>query len=145
MLKRYRKEFQVDWECAISELTALGISFSDDYLSALRKTIAKEFSDEKKHSPIRQADFDLYHGIESESDDFFAYIAGYTPGGAPFGITWEEMEESERRGEHVDFGPDSPNTGYDGKKKPSVEEEVDFDSEKLDEPRTIKSSVPRRP
>ncbi|MDP6356267.1 MAG: hypothetical protein QF473_14245 [Planctomycetota bacterium] len=27
-----------------------------------------------------------------ESDDYFAYIVGYTPGGAPFGITWEEVE-----------------------------------------------------
>jgi len=25
-----------------------------------------------------------------ESDDYFAYIAGYTSGGAPYGITWEE-------------------------------------------------------
>lgn len=27
-----------------------------------------------------------------EQDDYFAYIAGYTTGGAPYGITWEEME-----------------------------------------------------
>jgi hypothetical protein len=27
-----------------------------------------------------------------ESDYYFAFIAGYTPGGAPYGITWEEME-----------------------------------------------------
>lgn len=25
-----------------------------------------------------------------DSDDTFAYIAGYTEGGAPYGITWEE-------------------------------------------------------
>ena len=24
-------------------------------------------------------------------DDTFAYIAGYTPGGFPFGVTWEEV------------------------------------------------------
>ena len=35
--------------------------------------------------------------IEPESDYHFAYIAGYTPGGAPYGITWEEQEEIERR------------------------------------------------
>jgi hypothetical protein len=27
----------------------------------------------------------------SDSDDTFYYIAGYTPGGAPYGVTWEEM------------------------------------------------------
>lgn len=32
-----------------------------------------------------------------ESDDTFAFIVGYTSGGAPYGITWEEMEEIERR------------------------------------------------
>ena len=35
--------------------------------------------------------------LESESDEHFAYIAGYTSGGAPYGITWEEQEEIERR------------------------------------------------
>ena len=32
----------------------------------------------------------------SESDDTFAFIAGYTSGGAPYGVTWEEMEEIEQ-------------------------------------------------
>jgi hypothetical protein len=35
--------------------------------------------------------------IEPESDEHFAYIAGYTSGGAPYGITWEEQEENEHR------------------------------------------------
>ena len=35
--------------------------------------------------------------MEPESDCHFAYIAGYTSGGAPYGITWEEQEEIERR------------------------------------------------
>jgi len=35
--------------------------------------------------------------LEPENDDHFAYIAGYTSGGAPYGITWEEQEEIERR------------------------------------------------
>jgi hypothetical protein len=35
--------------------------------------------------------------LEPESDDQFAYIAGYTSGGSTYGITWEEQEEIERR------------------------------------------------
>jgi len=27
----------------------------------------------------------------SDSDETFYFIAGYTSGGAPFGVTWEEM------------------------------------------------------
>jgi len=29
--------------------------------------------------------------IEDESDSTFAFIAGYTPGGFPYGTTWEEL------------------------------------------------------
>lgn len=32
-----------------------------------------------------------------ESDDTFAFIAGYTSGGFAYGITWEEMEAIEQR------------------------------------------------
>lgn len=28
-----------------------------------------------------------------EQDEYFYFIAGYTPGGAPYGITWEEAAE----------------------------------------------------
>lgn len=31
--------------------------------------------------------------VEPNSDDQFAFIAGFTEGGAPFGVTWEELAE----------------------------------------------------
>lgn len=31
-----------------------------------------------------------------EQDENFAFIAGYTSGGAPYGITWEEWEQMEK-------------------------------------------------
>lgn len=99
VLKRYRKYFEVDWECAIAELKELGVVFDDDYLARLRETISREFQNEKKQIPISRREFDLYRGIEPDSDENFAYIAGYTPAGFPYGTTWEEMEELES-GEH---------------------------------------------
>ena len=33
--------------------------------------------------------------IDLDSDEHYAYIAGYTAGGAPYGVTWEEMETAE--------------------------------------------------
>lgn len=30
---------------------------------------------------------------EIESDEYYYYIVGYTSGGAPYGITWEEAYE----------------------------------------------------
>ena len=31
-----------------------------------------------------------------ESNEYFAMIIGYTSGGAPYGVTWEEYEEMEQ-------------------------------------------------
>ena len=95
MLKRYRKFSGVDWECAIAELTAIGVEFDVLYLSELQESFARDFSQKKKHTPITQWEFDRYHGLEPASDEIFAYIAAYTAGGLPFGVTWEEMEQQE--------------------------------------------------
>lgn len=35
-----------------------------------------------------QKDILVFH---EDQDETFYYIAGYTSGGAPYGITWEEM------------------------------------------------------
>lgn len=34
---------------------------------------------------------------DSDSDENFAFIAGYTAGGAPYGVSWEELEKIETR------------------------------------------------
>ena len=34
---------------------------------------------------------DTYEDLYSDMDGTFAFIAGYTPGGAPYGVTWEEV------------------------------------------------------
>lgn len=48
-----------------------------------------------KNQPISKTESDIYNGITIESDAHFAYIAGYTPGGASYGISREEMKEIE--------------------------------------------------
>ena len=35
------------------------------------------------------------YGNEFGYDDAFAFIAGFTDGGAPYGISWEEIEKAE--------------------------------------------------
>jgi hypothetical protein len=44
-----------------------------------------------KKKPKKQAPDHL----TPDSDEHFAYIAGYTEGGVPYGVTWEEMEAAE--------------------------------------------------
>ena len=67
----------------------LGIEVSDQYISQLKvaeenirkqNIIRKRLKEEKRLQ-------DLY----PDSDGTYYYIAGYTSGGAPFGVTWEEM------------------------------------------------------
>jgi hypothetical protein len=93
MLKRYRKAFGVDWECAITEIKELGVMLDDLYLARLRETISRDFKDEKKHMPICRSEFDMHRGFMPECDENFAYIAGYTSGGVPYGVTWEEINK----------------------------------------------------
>jgi hypothetical protein len=107
MIKRYRKTFHVNWECAIEELRELGIERDAEYLSELEKTIANQFQDEKKHDPISRWEFDEYRGIEPMSDEYFAYIAGYTSGGFPYGLTWEQWEALEAAEREEDPKEDS--------------------------------------
>ena len=43
-----------------------------------------------KHKNQKVAE-DIYTQMFSDMDDTFAFIAGYTPGSAPYGVTWEQV------------------------------------------------------
>lgn len=45
-----------------------------------------------KHGKIKKTFIDAFS--KPESDDIFAFIAGYTEGGFPYGITWDELQSS---------------------------------------------------
>ncbi len=89
LVRGYRKRYGVTLLCAAEELKMLGIEVSDQYISQLKvaeenirkqNIIRKRLKEEKRLQ-------DLY----PDSDGTYYYIAGYTSGGAPFGVTWEEM------------------------------------------------------
>jgi len=44
----------------------------------------------------------------ADSDDTFAYIVGYTSGGAPYGARWEEFGEEPPWVDEADFGKFTP-------------------------------------
>lgn len=91
MVKGYSKRFAVDLLCAIVELRMLGVSISKEREVEIRKTLqAREAS--IKHKKRVAAENEFYETYP-DFDDNFAYIASYTPGGAPYGVTWEEIDE----------------------------------------------------
>ncbi|WP_205520044.1 hypothetical protein [Virgibacillus doumboii] len=86
LVKGYSKHFGVDKLCAVKELEILGYPIKPSYKKQLQESIH-----------LNQRNVGLQHNEteDEESNETFAYIAGYTPGGAPYGITWEELDENE--------------------------------------------------
>ncbi|MCM3767746.1 hypothetical protein [Neobacillus niacini] len=87
LAKGYSKWFGVDLLCAITELEMLGYQFKQSYKEQVKHSCkAKQKQTDKRKLENAQMEEDF-------SDEMFYFIAGYTEGGAPFGITWGEMEE----------------------------------------------------
>ena len=66
------------------------------YSERVKEKGAAETVEEKKEKPVvktarkRRKKFETLTE-EIEQNETFYYIAGYTSGGAPYGVTWEEM------------------------------------------------------
>ena len=91
IVRAYRKKFGVDTVCAVCELQEVGYEFKpgnvDNLLNAEAARIAA--------IQWKKTEKRLGEGMSAECNDWqnnmFYYIAGYTSGGAPYGVTWEEM------------------------------------------------------
>ncbi len=89
MLRGYKNHFGVDWLCAIIELQMLGVNLDPSYVANLKQSLENQTKSRKRKKEDRTVD-----ASNSYSNETFAYIAGYTPAGVPYGITWEEMNSS---------------------------------------------------
>ena len=85
LIEDYIQRFGVDLLCAVVELRMLGVAISEDYEHQLRQN--EEYQRRSKKKGGKQIEEDFLDGF---SDENFAYIAGYTSGGVPFGLTHEE-------------------------------------------------------
>ncbi|HBV97645.1 MAG: hypothetical protein JL50_03620 [Peptococcaceae bacterium BICA1-7] len=89
IVRGYAKHFAVDLLCAVKELELLGYQISAQYIEQLKNSIEDRIRQRKEPKRINR---DKEIAMLFESDDQFFYIAGYTLGGAPYGVTWEEMK-----------------------------------------------------
>ena len=90
VIKGYCKWFAVDPLCALKELRILGMTISEEKEIEIRKTAEK-----KALARRRQKDDAVEKEQEAlciESDDTFAFIAGYTPNGVAYGILWDDPD-----------------------------------------------------
>ena len=97
IIKAYRKKFAVDRMKAVEELQMLGVSLTKEQIDR-EKAAVKAYQDIQRAKKAKrkrfreqkrmQKDIPVFH---EDQDETFYYIAGYTSGGVPYGVTWEEM------------------------------------------------------
>jgi len=97
IIKAYRKKFAVDRMKAVEELQLLGVSLTKEQIDREKEAVrayqeaqrAKKAKRRRKREQERMQKEGLL--FLEDQDDTFYYIAGYTSGGSPYGVTWEEM------------------------------------------------------
>jgi len=88
IVRAYRKRFHLDVTCALRDLEAIG-ALSPEKLAATKA--GEEIRLRQKREEREKKKDQAFRDQFSDSDDTFFFIAGYTPGGAPYGVTWEEI------------------------------------------------------
>lgn len=91
IIKAYSKVFGLNLINALKELNLVGAQISNQEREYTKELIKKRKQEKERKKEKRRNAKELYE--YEDYDDTFAFIAGYTEGGAPFGITYEEMEE----------------------------------------------------
>ncbi len=84
----YREKFKVDTTTALNDLGEIG-ALTPEQLQAKRQ--AEEVRLQQLRAQKEEKALQDFYDRFPDSNDQFFYIAGYTPGGAPYGVTWDEM------------------------------------------------------
>ena len=88
LVRDYRKQFKVDPTRTLMDLRELESIDEEKYLQMMSAEEKRKAGLQKKKAKRQGIDSD---DLFPCSDDRFFFIAGYTSGGAPYGVTWEEM------------------------------------------------------
>jgi len=91
VIKAYREKFRVDVISAVRELHQLGYLDTKQMEQALK---AEEGRIAKMHQ-LKAEKTASDHFFNQDQDDVFAFIAGYTSGGAAYGVRWDELDDEE--------------------------------------------------
>ena len=89
MNKHYRERFHVDAVTAAKDLQELGANYTQEQLDKIKQDEAQRLRQRRMEREAKERErlVELYE----DCDDRFVFIAGYTDGGAPFGVMWEEV------------------------------------------------------
>ena len=92
VIRAYRKRYGVDWLCAVKELNMLGVELDSIYVKKLQETVESQIKWNQRRKLEKQKEEEQLCNRYFYSDENFFFIARYTSGGIPYGITWEEAE-----------------------------------------------------
>jgi len=110
-VRGYAKWYGVSRLCALLELRQIGLNISEAQIQEEKRAeerigTSRALAKQRKKQAEAEPDFD-------DCDEHFSFIAGYTSGGAPYGVTWEEARGlSEQLGEVIQ-DPGRPGTSTD--------------------------------
>lgn len=88
LIKGYRHHFGVDKMTAIRDLYEIGAIDQNCFEILLKQETERLVVLQRRKEETEVTEWKRQH--EHQNDQFY-FIAGYTPGGAPYGVTWEEI------------------------------------------------------
>ena len=87
-IRGYANWYGVSRLCTLIELKKIGVDISEEEIQK-EKRVEENKGLNKALSKKRKRDGEGEDELEY-CDDNFSFVAGYTAGGAPYGISWEE-------------------------------------------------------
>lgn len=110
LVRGYKKWFGVSDVCAVLELRMLGVDIPDARLEQARRDEQVRAVQRIQRKQVRTAMDEVMH-----ADETFVFVAGCTPGGAPYGIeqdvadaAWEQSLAWSRVRDEMDADSDLP-------------------------------------
>lgn len=93
IIKAYRKKFAVDRMTSVHELQMLGVEITPEQIAREKDAVKrhKQHLENRKRRKCLQREAAKKDSWNLDQDDQFFFIAGYTSGGVPYGVTWEQM------------------------------------------------------
>lgn len=96
IVRDYRRRYGVDWQTAFTELEMLKVPIDPEYKRLVLQSEEARLAAKRRKKAERETK--VREDLGFDQDEYFAFIVGYTSGGAPYGLTWEEwatIEEAE--------------------------------------------------
>lgn len=101
IIKAYSKITGFNLKNAMNELRRLGAPLDSEEIARVKQTIQnRKLHNQRKREKKKREREEQELLAYLDSDETFAYIAGYTSGGAPYGVTHEQMQELEEWNEN---------------------------------------------